>query len=179
MTLDEIVAECRRLRALAEAAETAYFIFLMKVETEYKDVWSGAGTGYTVFDQFLGSLHESPGRYANFVRGVKRTGAERALKIGVPLVTHIGRPETISTKVVNDLCAKAEATVEERGVAPKEQTVKDWMRQAKAPDDEPEIIKRRNELQRLRKENAELKALVAKLKAENAALKAKQHKKAA
>lgn len=188
MTYEELVTECKRLRAAAQKAEAEFFLFLMKVEKEHEEVWSGAGC--VTFDQFLKSNHiVDSDKYRFFTIGLGRVeelqkvdekrdrgeepgeGAKPkdvqdvARRNGAPWICAIGR-QPMPEDAFREFAQRAEAFVEVEGVPPREQTVDIWRRDVlpKQGKADHRTIRRVDELSRLRAENAALKA-------ENAALK--------
>lgn len=159
MTYESLVNECKRLRTVHERAEVQLFLFLVKVESEYRDVWMNAGCDS--FDQFLRSNHlPKPDRYKLFAHGLARCGVDDALAHDVGWVMMVGmRP--IDNTTLESLRERATAFREVEKTAPSEETSKMWRAELEPRSKPPEVISRATELMRLREENKKLRADLA------------------
>lgn len=158
MTYEDLIEQCRKLRARAERAESEFFIFLIKVEKEEKELLTANGVGH--FHQFIRSNHLcEPHRYDEFCRGVERIGAEKALELGAAHTMRAGRLRDVS--VLPDLERRTAAFIATEGVAPSELTVSGWCRELDTPPKTHSTVRRGDELNRLRAENKRLKVELA------------------
>ena len=131
MTYEELVEKCKKLRGRHERAEAEYFVFLVEVETTMSDTWKGAGCA--TFDQFLRSNHLADSdRYRFFQIGLNQVGLSDALNNGVAWTTARGRINGASKDALEEFSARAKAFVEVENLAPAEQTVSEWAREAMA-----------------------------------------------
>jgi len=158
MSYEGLVEECKRLRLAAEQSEARYFLLLMTTEKEYADVWRGAG--HSTYEQFLRSNDLcKPDQYLAFRDGVNKVGPEKAMSFGAHWTRTVGRMRHGS---VERLAERAEAFLKVHHTAPSEEVVKGWARDE--PKDAPVVdinVRRLSELEKLRKENAELRAKLA------------------
>jgi hypothetical protein len=170
MTRDEIIAECRRLRAAHEHAEAAFFVYLMRIERERDDIWKMGGC--THFDSFLRSADLCmPDRYRLFRDGVDRVGVELAVANGAHWTMQVGKNREAPKKVLEEFVARAEAFREVHETAPSPQVSREWANQL-FPSDKPAAVSTQaSKLRQLMAENKKLKAENISLKTENARLK--------
>lgn len=158
MTIEELIEKCKQMRAKAERAAAAFFLWLREVETrdEYVEVWKDAGI--STFRQFInfGKLCE-PWRYEAFVRGLDRIGADEALRLGAHLTIEAGR--TRDESALPELQKRASAFLETEHVAPSAQTVERWRRELDKPQRQKHTtIRRVDKIAQLEAENKRLKA---------------------
>lgn len=156
MTYETLLAECQRLRTEYEQGEARFFVFLMRAETEYQEVWKEFG--HATFDTFLRSNHLCDvDRYTAFVRGVERSSVEKALHVGAATTISVGRLRTQSPEAAQEILRRADAFIATERVAPAEQTATEWRKDVERPDRAHVTIRRADELTKLREENRRLK----------------------
>lgn len=180
MTYEELVDECKRLRAAAEAAEGEFFRFLMRVERDHESVWREAGC--STFEQFLRSNNlVKVDRYALFVKGTERIGETNAAKC-VHSTIFIGRQPDPKPKQVAEYIKRVDAFREVHRTAPSEEAAREWSKEVfRRPAEAHKTIRRVDELHRLREENKTLRSQLAAAHARIAELEqgARKGKKAA
>lgn len=164
MNYEELIAECKRLRREAERAEATFLAFLMKCEKSYEEVWRGAGC--ETFDQFIRSNDLcKPDRYLLFAVGVGRVGLQAALANGAHWTIQAGRMRDPSDEILEAFQERATDFVSVHGVAPSNETAREWAAELQPARENTAGQARASELRRLRAENARLRA---ELKAANA-----------
>lgn len=146
----------------------------MECDTQHRETWETAGI--SDFDQFLRSYDLcEPYRYRLFVRGVQRFSLKEALENGAHWTMHAGKmndgtPETN----LSEYRERAVAFREVHGTMPSEQTVSSWRLELNSKEPKPHgVIRKADEIHRLRAENARLKAENQALKKRIAELEAK------
>lgn len=176
MTYEQLIEECKRMRARHERAEAEFFLFLMKVDVEHTETWREAGC--SDFDQFLRSNHlGKPDRYRAFAAGVAKVGVEAALSNGAPWTMSAGVLAATTPEALPAFSARAEAFVASESVAPSEEAVRQWRAELDTRASPPAGISRASELVRLREENKVLRAKLAAAEARIAELTGATKKK--
>lgn len=181
MTYNELVTQCKALRAAHERAEAQFLLFLMRAELECCEVWREAGC--TDFDQFIRSNHLCEvQRYRFFAVGIERSSVDDALSNGAHWTVTLGMAPRPTSDFVEGFKARAVAFVATERVAPSEQTVRQWRAELSVPTREHGTIRKASELDRLREENRRLTAELTAAKARIAELegqgRTKKHKAA-
>lgn len=135
----------------------------MVVEREHEEIWKAAGCSDYIM--FLRSNHLcKPDRYRDFARGVDRVGLDTALTNGAHWTIAAGQPEELSADAQAAFTRRAAAFVTTEGMAPTEETVREWKAQIVSDGKDHLTLRRADRLAKLQAENEQLKA-------ENAALK--------
>jgi len=175
--LNEIVTEARSLRQSKEEADARFLLYLRRVEAEQMSLLEACGIG--TFAQFLKS-HDlcDVARFENFKKGVGLVGEEEAERLGANPV--IALANTRDRDRVPAFVRAVDAFSDARGgVRPSLQASQRLLRQVDPRQEVPRDVGRLTEIDRLTRENAQLRTQVARLTRENAKLKKELEKKAA
>ena len=155
---EELVAECKRLRAESEAAEVEFFLFLVIVERDHAPLLKAQGC--ETIDQFIRSnTLVKTERYHAFTLGLDRVGVDKARANGVHWTIEMGHMREPTKERIEDMDRLAQSFTEVRGVQPSEEAAKGWRRELDAPrTDAHPTIKAATRLRQLEAENANLRA---------------------
>lgn len=164
MNYEEIVLHLKELRAKHERTEAEFFLGMMHVEAQKMDVLRQ--NGCTAFDQFI-RTHDlcQVDRYRMFTLGVNAKGEPWALLHGAHATMHQGRL-TAKPDAAKRHAEFVEAFVEVHKVAPSEQASKEASIRAQRELAEPQVVRAKSEIERLREENAGLKRRIVALEKE-------------
>jgi len=173
-TIDQIINECRKLRIAFERDEARFFIGLAEIADKHTQTITDANCA--TFEAFL-KKHEicEPSRYSTFRKGLAYTTPERAAELGTHAVMELAQVrEPANVPKYEEAVSAWRET--HGGVAPTRETACRLLRQVDPRAEVPAATKQVSELNRLRAENAELRAEIRALRAENAELKSKLEK---
>jgi len=161
MTYEELIEHCVGLRVAYERDEARFFLGLVEVEQNHMDTLRGAGVDS--FDSFLRSCEFTRvERYRAFASGLRHTTSEEAEKMGAPAVMQLSNLRDES-KAMEYKEAVAAWSQDHRGLSPRQETAAKLLRQVDPRPERPQSLRRLEEVQRLREENAALKREVARL----------------
>lgn len=153
---EELVAEIKRLRSLAERGLAQFFILLTEVEAHRTDVWKSAGI--ETFDMFLNS-HAlcNAARYREFCSGFAKLGdPELAVRLGDQGTVGMRTMKNPTPQKIFEIDERTKAFIENHGSPPSEQTVISWVRDLEPR--ESRVIHTFTEIGKLRAENQQLRA---------------------
>ena len=162
MNYEEIVNQCRELRATFERDEAKFLIALVGVEQTAMDLLRE--NGCSTFGQFLNSHHLCDvGRYQRFAKGLALVGQDAAERIGAEATCKA--PQATTPAAAAKFAAAAEAFVQQEGVAPRGQTVTRLLANVDPKARTPNVVKVADDIARLRAENEQLRADLAAARA--------------
>lgn len=155
MTSDELLIEAKKLRSEAEAAEVAFYLFLVRVEREH--IQAILDVGCTTFEQWI-ETHAlaRPSRYRAFQLGAAQCGESVAAELGVD-ATIARRTVTPERRGEFDKAIRDYRQVH-GGPAPKRDTAMHIAKQISPREEVPRASRIVSETDRLRAENEQLKA---------------------
>lgn len=162
ITYDRLVTELRDLRLERDIADAKLLLRLTEIEKGHMKLILDAGC--ESFDQFLKSNSlVDPGRYEAFKLGLKKLkSAEHALEIGSDATIIAGQLTNRPSKYVSAIIAWKN---DHGGTQPTRETAKRLLMQVDPRAEEPQSVRRQNELEQLRAENSKLRAQVRSLEA--------------
>lgn len=170
---EAICKELAHLRLDKERAEAKFLLRLREVEQTEMDLLKMAGC--ETFDRFLKStkLMDSA-RYRNFVAGLEKIGAERALEVGAEATIEASAILDGEATAKKYTSAVLDWREEHRGVFPSAEVAAHLLRQVEPREEIPNATRTQSELRKLRNRIAELEAENNKLRAELAKFKGKK-----
>lgn len=154
MNYEQLVEQCKQLRAQFERDEARFLIALVRIEQTSMSLLKE--NGCVRFAQFLKTHHLCDvTRYERFSAGLAIVGVEAAEQIGAEAVCKAA--QTTTPEAAARFVEAAQAFRELNGVAPRGETVTRLLQNTDPRATTPRVVKSTTEINRLREENAQLR----------------------